>query len=143
EWLDTLSTINPGEVTFTDYVEAGNMLAKELKHRGCDIVIALTHMRTPNDIRLAESVTGIDLILGGHDHVYENKKVNGINILKSGTEFRNFSLITVDFSQEPMAIEIERVDVTSKYDEEPELKERLSKFQGNKKGSGRNDLGKN
>jgi len=28
-------------------------------------------MRTPNDIRLAESVEGIDIILGGHDHVYE------------------------------------------------------------------------
>jgi hypothetical protein len=32
-------------------------------------------MRTPNDIRLAESVPEIDLILGGHDHVYEKRKV--------------------------------------------------------------------
>jgi 2',3'-cyclic-nucleotide 2'-phosphodiesterase (5'-nucleotidase family) len=39
-------------------------------------VIALTHMRTPNDIRLAESVPEIDLILGGHDHVYEKRKVS-------------------------------------------------------------------
>jgi 5'-nucleotidase len=43
---------------------------------GCEYVIALTHMRTPNDIRLAESVPEIDLILGGHDHVYEKRKVN-------------------------------------------------------------------
>lgn len=43
--------------------------------QGCDYVIALTHMRTPNDIRLAENVDGIDLILGGHDHVYELLKV--------------------------------------------------------------------
>jgi 2',3'-cyclic-nucleotide 2'-phosphodiesterase (5'-nucleotidase family) len=28
-------------------------------------------MRTPNDIQLAEGVEDIDLILGGHDHVYE------------------------------------------------------------------------
>lgn len=28
-------------------------------------------MRTPNDKKLAESVEEIDLILGGHDHVYE------------------------------------------------------------------------
>ena len=51
EWLDTLATINPSEVTFTDYVEAGAMLARELKEKGCDYVIALTHMRTPNDVR--------------------------------------------------------------------------------------------
>ena len=38
-------------------------------------MIALTHMRTPNDIRLAEQVAGLDLILGGHDHVYEKHKV--------------------------------------------------------------------
>ena len=75
EWLDTLSTIHPEEVTFTDYVEAGTMLARELKSKGCHCVIALTHMRTPNDIRLAENVAEIDLILGGHDHVYEKKKV--------------------------------------------------------------------
>ena len=29
----------------------------------------------PNDTRLAESVDGIDIILGGHDHHYEVKKV--------------------------------------------------------------------
>lgn len=29
------------------------------------MVIALTHMRLPNDLRLAEGVPGIDLVLGG------------------------------------------------------------------------------
>ena len=77
EWLDTLSTINPEEVTYTDFVDAGTMLARELKkNKNCEIVIALTHMRSPNDIRLAENVAEIDLILGGHDHVYEKKKVS-------------------------------------------------------------------
>ena len=64
------------QVTYTDYVDAGSMLAQELKHKGCEYVIALTHMRTPNDIRLAENVPEIDLILGGHDHVYEKRKVS-------------------------------------------------------------------
>lgn len=31
EWLDTLSTINPDEVTFLDYVEAGKKLGAQLK----------------------------------------------------------------------------------------------------------------
>ena len=71
-----MSTINPEEVTYTDYVTAGNMLCKELKTaKKCEVVIALTHMRTPNDVRLAEEVPDIDLILGGHDHVYEKKMV--------------------------------------------------------------------
>lgn len=38
-------------------------------------------MRTPNDIKLAEGCTDIDLILGGHDHVYEVLEVSVENTL--------------------------------------------------------------
>ena len=75
EWLDTLATINADQVDYEDYVVAANRLAAQLREEGCEVVIALTHMRTPNDIRLAENVEGVDLILGGHDHVYEALKV--------------------------------------------------------------------
>ena len=34
EWLDTLATINPEEVDYTDYVEAAKALATELKQNG-------------------------------------------------------------------------------------------------------------
>jgi len=37
---------------------------------GADLVIALTHMRQPNDILLAQQVPEIDAVLGGHDHFY-------------------------------------------------------------------------
>ena len=33
--------------------------------QGAEVVVALTHMRLPNDLRLAEAVPGIDLVLGG------------------------------------------------------------------------------
>ena len=38
-------------------------------------MIALTHMRWPNDILLAEHVSEIDLILGGHDHDFTVRNV--------------------------------------------------------------------
>jgi 5'-nucleotidase len=93
EWLDTLASINTDEVTFIDYVEAGKRLSQQLKQeviclckrigpimivwkfKGCEYVIALTHMRTPNDILLVEGVPEIDLFLGGHDHVYDVRQV--------------------------------------------------------------------
>ena len=34
EWLDTLATINPEVVDYTDYVEAASKLATELKMEG-------------------------------------------------------------------------------------------------------------
>ena len=42
---------------------------------GCEYIIAVTHMRTDNDVRLAEKVPEVNLILGGHSQVYEKRKV--------------------------------------------------------------------
>ena len=84
EWLDTLAAINPNEVIYTDFVESANTLAADLKdNQNCDIVIALTHMRQPNDIKLAENSPRVDLILGGHDPDVQNIKVSEFNVLKS------------------------------------------------------------
>lgn len=79
EWLATLATIDAEQVEFRDFVAEGRRLAQLLKgpHHHCDYVIALTHMRFPNDCRLAENVDEIDLILGGHDHVYDVRKHGG------------------------------------------------------------------
>jgi 2',3'-cyclic-nucleotide 2'-phosphodiesterase (5'-nucleotidase family) len=35
---------------------------------GAEVVVALTHMRVPNDVKLAQAVPEIDAVLGGHDH---------------------------------------------------------------------------
>ena len=47
-----------------DFVEEGRRLAEELRASGAEVVIALTHMRWPNDRRLAQSVDEIDIVLG-------------------------------------------------------------------------------
>ena len=141
EWLVTLVTIEPDEMEFIDYVTAAKRLLPKLKKevsssrglwyvcsqhdlgrhplQGCDLLVALTHMRMPNDVRLAEEVPDLHLILGGHDHHYEKKEVcelslatvlivpkplplhsqvGDVLILKSGSDFREFSQITVTFN---------------------------------------------
>ena len=40
---------------------------------------------------------GIDLILGGHDHHYTHSVESDVTILKSGSEFREFSTIDVKY----------------------------------------------
>ncbi|KAK4310995.1 hypothetical protein Pmani_017489 [Petrolisthes manimaculis] len=130
EWLETLATINVEEVTFTDYVDKGRELASQLRAEGCDYVIALTHMRTPNDIRLAENVDGIDLILGGHDHVYELLKINDKIVLKSGTDFREFSALTLTRSASgTVSVDVEKIVVDSRFEADQELKDSLVQFE--------------
>lgn len=91
DWLDTLGTVDKNNIHYTDYVETADRLSAELRDKGADLVIAVTHMRWRNDIRLASESNGVDLILGGHDHEYGVLEVNGILIVKSGSEFRYLS----------------------------------------------------
>ena len=37
----------------------------------------------------------VDIILGGHDHYYAHTLVNGIHVLRSGTDFKQLSYIEV------------------------------------------------
>jgi len=67
---------------FSDPVETAGKLTPML--RECDLVIALTHIGLKRDIELAESVEGIDLILGGHTHTVAEERVGETLIVHSG-----------------------------------------------------------
>jgi 5'-nucleotidase len=70
DWIGTLGCIDPDDIQFTNIIESTNEWSAYLRQeQGCDYIIALTHMRVPNDLLLAEKSTGVDLYLGGHDHV--------------------------------------------------------------------------
>lgn len=113
-------------------VDIARKLSRELRdpngpHR-CDIVIAITHCRLPNDIDLANDLGakrgsksdehGVDLVLGGHDHTYYIGKgvdeykgkdwhtdMSGVEkdkdclIVKSGTDFHDLSEIVLEIGE--------------------------------------------
>lgn len=131
EWLVTLATIDPEDVEYIDFVECSRDLVKELKeNQGCEFIIALTHMRVPNDLRLLESDVGIDLILGGHDHHYETQERNGNFLVKSGTDFRELSEITINFSTDDNSREIttQRHEITKDVEEDEQMKQECDKY---------------
>ncbi|KAK7498038.1 hypothetical protein BaRGS_00010626 [Batillaria attramentaria] len=123
EWMATLPTVDPNDIIFSDFVTEGRRLGQMLKQQGADIVIALTHMRWPNDERLAEEAPEIDIILGGHDHDYDIKEVNGKYVLKSGTDFRNLSKLTLVKNGHGWSVDVERVDLTSDFPQDPDMEE--------------------
>ena len=88
EWLSILTEDYQGQLDYIDFVKYSEYKAHELRHtKKCDLVIALTHMRSPNDKILCEKVPEIDFVLDGHDHIICTDKVNGVQILKSGENF--------------------------------------------------------
>ncbi|CAE7949746.1 ddx42 [Symbiodinium sp. KB8] len=87
-----------GHQYFQDFVDRGKDMVKILRELGAEIVIALTHMDMISDERLSQEVQGIDLILGGHDHMICPRVGTSIRgpgeVLKSGSDFEGFSKIT-------------------------------------------------
>merc|ERR1719348_2390067 len=52
----------------------------------------------------------------------------GLTSFKSGTDFRQFSLLTLDFREETVGVEVEAIDVTKDFEPDPELNETLEKY---------------
>ena len=94
---DRLATINalPPHLIYKSASATAIELVPALRESGAEIIIALTHMREPNDLKLAEKTPPglIDIILGGHDHFYAHHFVNGTHVLRSGCDFKQLSYI--------------------------------------------------
>jgi len=128
-WLDTLASLDPSDIIFespSDYVK--RRVPQLIEECGpFDMVVAVTHMRMPNDIALAnECGRGgggkdgeggfIDIVLGGHDHHYEDIITNDVRILNSGADFKSYTVVDVHGrSNVTNALETSsrRVDITS------------------------------
>ncbi|WP_136439536.1 bifunctional metallophosphatase/5'-nucleotidase [Pacificoceanicola onchidii] len=66
---DTAETSSPGEtVIFSSIVSAAQAEVDALTADGVNKIILLTHVGLPADKRLADEVSGVDLIIGGHSH---------------------------------------------------------------------------
>ena len=84
---ETAKISSPGkDVAFAPFVETGAALAAELREAGADLVIALTHNDLAQDLELLRVSAGIDVVLGGHDHLalawYDGRQT----VLKAGSQ---------------------------------------------------------
>lgn len=68
-----------GKTVYLDPVENANRVALELKKKGCDLIICLSHLGYQyesdkiSDLKLAAATKNIHLIIGGHTHTFLEK----------------------------------------------------------------------
>jgi len=91
---------------FDDPIEVARKQIAHLRY-GADVLIALTHIGYREDNRLAESVSGIDLLIGGHTHyiLEQPEVVNGIPILQAGSHGRFYGHAVLTVSRAGVQIE--------------------------------------
>ena len=74
---------------FKDSKETAKNIIKEMQAQGVNIIIFITHQGFYDDIALAESVKGIDLIVGGHSHTIQGD----FSLLGIESEIENYPYI--------------------------------------------------
>jgi 2',3'-cyclic-nucleotide 2'-phosphodiesterase (5'-nucleotidase family) len=80
--------------------------AANLRARGCDLVIAVSHLGWRNSIELARDVPGIDLVLNGHrEHARTHlERVGSTAVVDAGETEWSFSEVSVTFEGDSLGI---------------------------------------
>jgi len=79
DWFSEGIYLTLGNEELPTYIE-------ELKEKDVDVIVVLSHLGFPQEIKLAEEVDGIDVLLSGHIHnrVHKPAVVNDTIIIQSG-----------------------------------------------------------
>ena len=84
---------------FRQVKESATRAVAQLRARGAEVVVALTHLGLAEDRALARDVRGIDLVLGGHDHEPISLQENGVLIFKSGSEAQYLGVVELEVTR--------------------------------------------
>lgn len=108
---ETMYKANPQivkDLTFSDPIDTAKKITKELKGKGVQFIIAVTHLGDDpatkyewQSIDLAEAVPAINLIVDGHSHTALKDKtvVNGVTIVQTGEYDKNLGIVKIDFDE--------------------------------------------
>jgi len=112
---------NPSaDVDFIDYISCAQTLVNEINAAGINSIIVLSHLGYAQDCLLAEAVSGISLIVGGHSHTLQGdfsniglaketpyaQQVNNSYVLQAGCNALAAGLVDITFSSSGKIINI-------------------------------------
>ncbi len=110
---------------FTSGKEELPRYIKELREKGAELIVVLSHLGFPQDVELIEETQGIDLVISGHTHnrLEHLQKVNDTYIMQSGSHGSFLGKLTVTmFGGKPIMASHELIDVKESIHEEEEMK---------------------
>ncbi len=94
-----------------DYVHYTDMIAEakatyNLLKDSADAIVALTHQFIAEDIQLAIAVPGLALIMGGHEHDQQFKRVGKVYITKAHSNARSAYVTTIRVNKKTGRVKI-------------------------------------
>lgn len=130
---DTLHSSRTGPmIDILDPCAVAKRIVPEMRAKGAQIIIALTHLTIFQDKELAHCAP-IDLIVGGHEHVVLQSVSNGTLIVKAGSDARNLGRIDIDYSElrkKVTAVDWELIPVTAQIPEDERVNVVVEEYEG-------------
>jgi len=128
---ETLKFIWPGYIQGLEIEPAEKALERLYPDmlREADYIVLLSHLGTANDLQIATSSTGADLILGGHSHnvIFPPIQIGKTYIMNSGAYGLNLGRVDVDFApgddgrMKPVGVRASMIPADESVTEDPEL----------------------
>jgi 5'-nucleotidase/UDP-sugar diphosphatase len=118
-------------VKYEDPIEVARRQVAELRKK-VDILLAITHLPVRDDISLVQSVQGIDLVVGGHEHE-NNELARGREftpIVKADANARTLQVheLVYDTAQRSMIHSASLRSITDEDSEDPEVAQRVKRW---------------
>ncbi|SEA36358.1 2',3'-cyclic-nucleotide 2'-phosphodiesterase/5'-or 3'-nucleotidase, 5'-nucleotidase family [Thalassobacillus cyri] len=138
---ETTDISSPEDVAFEDYIVEAEKMVDAFEDKGVNKIVALTHLGLDdnvdydNDLTLAETVDGIDVIVGGHTHseLIEPRYVGAGEeptvIVQTGEYNDNLGTLDVTFDKKGKVLSYEgELVAIGDLEEDPEVKEMLAPY---------------
>jgi 5'-nucleotidase len=112
------------DVMFLSPCETARPIIAEMRKRGAQIIVALTHLTIREDKELAACARDIDLILGGHEHTLLTSLAGRTPILKMGSDARNLGRVDLFISPNGKleSMDWQAIPVTAEIADAPDIK---------------------
>jgi len=121
---ETKITSKPGpDVDFLNPCETARKVVEQIHASGIKAVIALTHLSMSEDKQVARC-SGVDVIIGGHEHTLLESSSGGAPIFKMTADARELGQIDLNISKNTGAVESidwKIIPVTDKTPDDPEF----------------------
>jgi 5'-nucleotidase len=121
---ETKNTSKAGaDVEFQDFCQTAKKIVPEIRDKGVNVVIGLTHLAMAQDKELARCAP-FDLILGGHEHTLLQSSSNGTPIFKMTADARElgkFNLYLSRVNGQLQSLDWEIIPVNQSIPEAPEF----------------------
>ncbi len=94
---------------FLNMEETARKYIDEMRKKGADLIVVLSHAGDKKDEELASKVDGIDVIVGGHSHktIDKPRKVNNTIIVQAGSQSKQVGHLTLSVTKRGAPLSVE------------------------------------